>query len=187
MIDFVNTVLKKCKTSIPRRTAPFVHTRCSITATIPWQHHEFTNTCIVDNFLTIILLHYNQNLQFISNLGNGKMEKSLKAAIMLRQKSSIREGKSLFLRAVQAQLNFQYNNGKYDCYGSECSSLLCLFSPIWKLVVEQKCMSPHCPQKNIPIIGPKQVSLCQLCMHLVKIYWKHFQKMEIDVGIVWLS
>ena len=117
--------LKKCKIVIPRRNTHFVCTRCSIPATIPWQHHEFTNTCTADNFLTIVLLHCNQNLQFISNIGNSEMEKNLKAAILLMQKGSIKEGKSLILKAVQARLNFQYSNGKYNFYGSEHIAPFC--------------------------------------------------------------
>jgi len=155
---FHKRCLKKCNISVPRQNATFVCSKCSIPATIPWQHHEFTNTCTADNFLTIVLLHCNQNLQFISKIGNSEIEKSLKA-VMLMQKGSVKEGKSLILRAVQARLNFQYSNGKYDCYGSEHSSLLCLFSHVWKLTVKQKCMSPHCPQKNKPTIR------CQTSFH----------------------
>ena len=78
----------------------------------------------------IVLLHCNQNLQFISNIGNSEMEKNLKAAILLMQKGSIKEGKSLILKTVQARLNLQYRNGKYNFYGSEHSSILCLFSHV---------------------------------------------------------
>ena len=84
---------KHClKIVIPRRNALFVCTKYSIPATIPWQHNEFTNTCTADNFLTIVLAQCNQNLQFISNLGNSEMNKNLKAAILLTQKGSIKEG-----------------------------------------------------------------------------------------------
>jgi len=161
---FHKCCLKKCNISVPRQNATFVCTKCSIPATIPWQHHKFTNICTADNFLTIVLLQCNQNLQFISKIGNSEIEKSLKTVIMLMQKGSVKEGKSLILRTVQARLNFQYSNGKYDCYGSEHSSLLCLFSYVWKLRVKQKCMSSHCPQKNKPTI------CCQTSFTLPALY-----------------
>ena len=96
---------------------------CITSSQIPVRH----------NFLTILLLHCNQDALFLSYLGNTEIEKSLRAAIVLMQSSDLKEGKSLILTAVHSRLNFRYNNGKHDCYGSEHSSILCLFSHVWKL------------------------------------------------------
>lgn len=142
--------LAKLDIQPPKRNAEFICSKCSVPATIPWQHSEFTNTCTSDNFLTILLLHCNQHPMFLSScLGSTDIENALKAAILLMQKGNIKEGKSLILKAAHFKLNFQCTpDGKYDCYGSEDSHFLRLLSHIWKLQVLQKCTSSYCPNKN---------------------------------------
>ena len=64
------------------------------------------------------------------------MENSLKASLSLMEKNRIDEGKSLILKTVHTKLNFiQVDNGKLNCYGTEESAFLCLFSHVWKLQV----------------------------------------------------
>lgn len=65
----------------------------------------------------------------ISYLGNSDMENSLKARLSLMKKSSIHEGKSLILKTAHTNLNFIWaDNGKLNCYETEESTFLCLFS-----------------------------------------------------------
>ena len=122
----------------------------TIPSTIRWNHTEFTNTCTSDNFLTILLLYCQQYPKFLSSyVGNTAMETTLKASITLMKEGNIHEGKSLILKEAQSKLNYgRTGDGKYDCYGSENSAFLCLFSHIWKMKVEQKCTSSYCPNNN---------------------------------------
>lgn len=97
----------------------------------------------------MLLLHCNRNPNFLSTfLGNTDIEQALKEAITLMRIHKLKEGKSLILRAAHLQLNFPCVNGKYNCFGSEYSTFLCLFNNVWMLQVKQKCISPYCPNKN---------------------------------------
>ena len=84
------------------------------------------------------------------------MENSIKAglSLMLENSSCFDEGKSLILKAVHSKLNFPRTaNGKFNCYETENSGFLCLISHVWKLQIQQMCMSPHCPNKNLVKTG----------------------------------
>jgi len=85
-------------------------------------------------------------------VGNTEIEAALKACIALMNKGNINEGKSLILKEAHSKLSYAHTgDGKFDCYGSENSAFLCLFSHIWKMQVEQKCTSSYCPNNNAVI------------------------------------
>ena len=142
--------LLKFDIKLPTCRADFVCSRCTIPNTLSWSHREFTNTCTSDNFLTTFLLHCQQHPKFLSTyVGNTEIENALKACITLMKKGNINEGKALILKMAHTKLNYgRTGNGKFDCYGNENSTFLCLFSHIWKMQVEQQCTSPYCPSNN---------------------------------------
>jgi len=146
---FHKACLVKLDITLPKHNAEFICSRCTIPVTIQWNHKEFTNTCTSDNFLTILLLYCQQYPKFTSYLGNNEIENCLKASLSLMKKHRIDEGKSLILKLVHTRLNFtRADSGKLNCYGTEESAFLCLFSHVWKLQVQQQCTSTFCPVKN---------------------------------------
>ena len=77
---FHKACLVKLCIPLPKRQEEFVSRKCTIPVTLMWNHSDFTNTCTSDNFLTILMLCYQQNPQFLSHLGDGEIENSIKAA-----------------------------------------------------------------------------------------------------------
>jgi len=146
---FHKECLTKLSIPIPTRKETFVCSKCTVPATVPWNHQIFTNTCTSDNFLTILMLYCQQHPNFLSHLGSSDVEVTLKATISLMNKSNITEGKSLMLQKAHERLNFSRDkSGKYNCYGTEESAFLCLFAPIWKLHLLYQCTSDFCPTKK---------------------------------------
>ena len=43
-------------------------------------------------------------------------------------------------------------DGKFNYYSSENNALLCLFSHVWKMQVEQKCTSTYCLNNTAVVI-----------------------------------
>ena len=153
---FHKACLVKLNVSLPKRQEEFVCSRCTIPTTLQWSHSNFTNTCTSDNFLTILMLHCQQHPQFLPHFGDSEMENSIKAglALMVENSSGFDEGKSLILKVAHSKLNFpRAADGKLDCYGTENSGFLCLISHVWKLQIQQQCISPYCPNKNLVKTG----------------------------------
>ena len=106
------------------------------------------NTCTSDNILTILLLHCQQNHKFLNTIGDSEIEKTLKAGIALMLSGKMYEGKTIILKFVQSQLNFDYSENMFNCYGNEFNKFLCLLRHVWKIYICQCCTSPHCPSKG---------------------------------------
>ena len=54
---------------------------------IPETPHNDVNTCSVDNFLTVLLIHCKQNTTFLQDsVGDSEFEKCIKAGIQLMEK-----------------------------------------------------------------------------------------------------
>ena len=104
------------------------------------------NTCTSDNILTILLLHCQQNHKFLNTIGDSEIEKTLKAGIALMLSGKMYEGKTIILKFVQSQLNFDYSENMFNCYGNEFNKFLCLLRHVWKIYICQRCTSPHCPR-----------------------------------------
>lgn len=87
--------LKFLKIKPPKRTSDFVCAGCEIPETPQWHNDLFTNTCSVDNFLAILLLHCKQNIDFLSSaIGNSEIENVIKAGVQLMLNGEVREGKA---------------------------------------------------------------------------------------------
>ena len=69
------------------------------------------------------------------------------------KQGNISEGRSLILKDAHSELNYGHSgNGKFNYYSSENNALLCLFSHVWKMQVEQKCTSTYCPNNTAVVI-----------------------------------
>jgi len=114
--------------------------------TIPWKHPLYVNTCTSDNFLTILLLHCQQNPSFLDQLGKSSAECALKAGINDMLNGNIIGGKTTVLRYISSVIKDKQNKkGKIDCYGSEYSRFLHAFRHVWKLQLKLECDSLYCP------------------------------------------
>ena len=87
--------LRICGSKAPKRTTDFTCAYCTIPETIPWNHHQYTNTCTVDNGLSIILLHCQQNPLFFNNLGSSDIEKAIKGSVQLMMTGHLYEGRCI--------------------------------------------------------------------------------------------
>ena len=52
----------------------FVCMHCEIPDSLPWHYEQYSNTCTVDNFMTIMLLYARQNPTFLSKFGASEVE-----------------------------------------------------------------------------------------------------------------
>ena len=146
--------LTACGIDIPKRNADFICNPYTVPESLQWIQEKFTNTCTSDNFLTILLLHCKQHKSFLNTIGDSVDENTLKAAIILMKQGKLQGegGGTLFLHLLQSRLNLDRENSKYDCFSSENSRYLRLFTHIWKLVIKLKCTSKYCPNQNAEVI-----------------------------------
>ena len=145
--------LKYCNIKPPKRNAHFVCPECETPSTVAWHHENFINTCTADNFLTILLLYCRQNEKFIDTcLGCSEAEDTLKASIRLMLQGKINEGKRVILSFVSSCINLPLLGQQYNFHGTEYNMFLCLFSHVWKIIIRQRCISPHCPGNNQEVV-----------------------------------
>ena len=71
----------------------------------------------------------------MSCIGDSEAEKVLKSGVVEMMKGNLSTGKAILLHYICSKLNVPQIRGKFDLYGGEYSSCLCLFSNIWKLSV----------------------------------------------------
>ena len=127
---------------------------CEIPDSLPWHHEQYSNTCTVDSFLTIMLLYayVRQNPTILSKFGASEVENNLKPgkSLLLMMKGKLQEEKTSVLQYLQSRLNLRLvpHGRKYNFFGGEHSQCLCLLSHIWKLSMHLTCNSPHCPGNN---------------------------------------
>lgn len=140
--------LRMCGFDVPKRTAIFICANCTIPDTIPWHHHRYTNTCTVDNGLTIILLHSLQHPLFLNKLGNSDIERAIKGSIELMKVGQVYEGKSALLDFISSKIDITYVGSKIDMVGNEHSKFLSLLKDISRVFVRQRCLSNHCPKQD---------------------------------------
>ena len=86
--------LKYYNLSLPSKKTNFVCMHCEIPS-LPWHHEQYSNTCTVDNFLTIMLLYARQNPSFLSKFGASEVEDNLKSGLLLMMKGKLQEGKNI--------------------------------------------------------------------------------------------
>ena len=118
---------------------------CTVPDTPKWHHDLFTNTCTVDNAITIKMIACKENPQLLSFIGSSAIERSLHACIQLMLRGETEEGKSIILKFVQSKINLPITGGKYDFVGNETNRFLCLLTHIFRLIVSQKFNTLHCP------------------------------------------
>ena len=142
--------LRYYNVSLPSRKGGFKCMQCDIPDSLRWHHDIYTNTCTVDNFLTIMLLFAKQTPTFLSKFVANEIEDNLKSSLLLMLKGKLQEGKTSILQYFHSRLNLELvpRGTKYNFFGGEYSQCLCLFSHIWKLSIQLICSSPHCPNNN---------------------------------------
>ena len=134
--------LKTCGLKVPGRKDDFICILCQVPQTIPWRVPGFTDTCTFDNFYTVLLLHCQQDTDFIMKMGDSEFEKVLKAGLRLMLTGSIEEGKVAILKHMQMASNVI----RSSFYGHEFDKTLALLKFVWSIYVTKKCPSPHCPR-----------------------------------------
>uniref|UniRef100_A0A1X7UXJ5 SWIM-type domain-containing protein n=1 Tax=Amphimedon queenslandica TaxID=400682 RepID=A0A1X7UXJ5_AMPQE len=139
--------LRICGSKVPKRTTDFTCAYCTIPETIPWHHHQYTNTCTVDNGFTIILLHCLQNPLFFNNLGSSDIEKAINGSVQLMLAGHLYEGKGALLDYISSKIDISYLDSKIDFKGNEHSKFLSLLRNISRVYVKQRCLSQHCPKQ----------------------------------------
>lgn len=131
---FHGCCLSYCNIKVPKRNDVNICPDCEVPDTITWQHHQFINTCTSDNFLTITLLHCQQNHQFLrKHFGSSNAEDTLKAGLKLMLNGKIRKGKGTILLFVGSKIELSHIENKRNCYGTEYNMFLCLQSHVWKI------------------------------------------------------
>ena len=133
--------LKACGLKVPGRKDDFVCILCQVPHTIPWKVSGFTDTCTFDNFYTVILLHCQQDTDFILRIGNSEFEKVLKAGLRLMMSGNI-EGKVAILKHMQMASNVIESS----FFGHEFDKTLSFLKHVWSIHVTKKCPSIHCPR-----------------------------------------
>ena len=80
--------------------------QCDIPDSLRWHHDIYTNTCTVDNFLTIMLLFAKQTPTFLSKFVANEIE-NLKSSLLLMLKGKLQEGKTSILQYFHSRLNLE--------------------------------------------------------------------------------
>lgn len=143
---FHNHCLRACGIPVPKRTQDFLCPFCKKPLTVPWGHSMYTNTCTSDNFLTILLLHSQQNVNFHHKfIGSSDSELVLKAALATMLKGNVVNGKKMMLDHIHSKIGLPKAGKMLNCFGTEFALCLTFFHHVWKIKVNLRCNSPHCP------------------------------------------
>lgn len=115
--------------------------------TIPWEHRKYVNTCTSVNILTMLLLHCQQNQQFLCNFSSSHIEGALKSGISLMLNGDMSMGKEVILDSIHSRTNQQKTDGGLiDCIGTEYGQFMQHLRRVWKMFISLRCNSMHCPK-----------------------------------------